>query len=176
MFSRIAPFPRSRERRTRIEREIIAPPSDRDLSRGSGGNLRDAARTFAPRKKDRGRRRRPYGSIAFGAGGRERGPPSAFFPPRGVEDHLCLSGAPARAAFYFTFFVVPLNTPRRTAIARIQVRRSTYVRLGFRRPPRAHTPPPAARARLRRLPPRARSAHPVSHFRCRVGLDPARNL
>lgn len=43
------------------------------------------------------------------------------------KDHLCLS-----RAFYFTFFAVPLNTPRWTRL-RIQVRRSTYVRLGFRR-------------------------------------------
>lgn len=62
------------------------------------------------------------------AGGRVRRT-NAFFPPCG-KGHLCLSCARARLILYF-LRGVPLNTPRRTRL-RIQVRRSTYVRLGFR--------------------------------------------
>lgn len=62
------------------------------------------------------------------AGGRVRRT-NAFFPPPG-KGHLCLSCSRARLLLYF-LRGVPLNTPRRTRL-RIQVRRSTYVRLGFR--------------------------------------------
>lgn len=67
------------------------------------------------------------------------------------KGHLCLS-----SAFYFTFFAVPLNTPRWTRL-RIQVRRSTYVRLGFRR----SESPPASPQSLSRLCVLA----PFRHFR-----------